>query len=197
MPRVSFLIACVAVASFLALGQEPSGSAADTSVVQGVVQRTNDGAPVSGAQIRLLPVTDLPDERFLQTILETSAIRNTANDLELQSAVAALRRIAVTDNNGRFRFSDVRPGPYSVIAQREGFFVGTANSEISIQPHWRIQPPSTMRFTPLTPLLLNRNFTASTTSSVVASLPPGVRLRTASSASGLSFHAGVSPMIPG
>src|SRR5262249_54893457 len=61
----------------------------------------------------------------------------------------------------------------------------------------RIHPPSTMRLTPLTPLLLKRNFTASTTSSVVASLPPGVRARTLASASGLSLHAGVSPIIPG
>jgi hypothetical protein len=38
--------------------------------------------------------------------------------------------------------------------------------------HRRIQSPSTMRLTPFTPLLLNRNFAASTISSVVASLPP-------------------------
>src|SRR4051794_33404623 len=58
-------------------------------------------------------------------------------------------------------------------------------------------PPSTSRLTPFTPPFSSRKIDASTTSSIVTSLPNGVRPRVASSVCSLSAQYGLSPTIPG
>lgn len=146
MRSLHLLAACAVATCSLALGQTPVRS--ETGAVSGIVMRAGTGEPIAGAQVRLLdpqslqalqdllstsangglPVSSVPDEILIQVILDRAAAPGASNNAALQRAAAGLKRVAVTDQTGRFHFSDIPPGQYTLRAHRDGYFGGTVNN---------------------------------------------------------------------
>lgn len=75
--------------------------------------------------------------------------------------------------------------------------VAQASNKSIARTHISIQPLSTVRLTPFTPLFASRKSTAPMTSSIVTNRPPGVRCLTISIACIFSAQKGLSPTMPG
>ncbi len=80
--------------------------------------------------------------------------------------------------------------------QSKSFAAQASNKSIA-RTHISIQPLSTVRLTPFTPLFASRKSTAPMTSSIVTNRPPGVRCLTISIACIFSAQKGLSPTMPG
>lgn len=136
--------------STLLLGQPQRPE--QTGIVQGSIVRSGTGEPLSGVEVRLVdpasmkqlqeglatvfggPQASLSLDTLIQLAQQIgafpqTALFGTADDAKLRAALTELQKAILTDNAGHFVFNDVPPGQYTVVAQREGLFGGTANRD--------------------------------------------------------------------
>ena len=111
MKRLAIITALILAATILAAGRIALPVQSDVETISGTVARADTRMPLPHVQLELLRESD----KRLPTGHEKACRPDS------QSGPSDRRRLATTDENGKFEFENVAAGRYYLFAEHEGF----------------------------------------------------------------------------